>query len=803
MIDAKEFWPDTRTIDDWMAALDHVSLADLMARASTSREAGHGRTISYSPKVFIPLTHLCRDVCRYCTFAHPPRSGTRGFMTRAEVIAVAQAGAAAGCTEALFTLGEMPETRYAAARDELASLGHATTLSYLAESARAVVEETGLLPHINAGVMSRDDMIALRKVGVSQGLMLEGTAPSLMARGGVHYGSKGKDPAVRIANIAMAGELAIPFTTGILIGIGETRRERVESLLVIAALQKRYGHIQEVIVQNFLPKPGTQMADACAPTMAELLWSAAAARLILGPAMNIQVPPNLSGDRFPLLLESGINDWGGISPVTADHVNPEACWPAVERLRQATETVGLELVARLPVYPRHIGARWIEPSLLTAIRRAGDSSGWSRGDDWSPGMAATPPKIVQRGAAAAGSKVDRALRRAAQGIRLDATEISHLFAARGGEFSVVLEAADDLRARMVGGKVSYVVNRNINYTNICAFKCGFCAFSKGKIADNLRGHPYEVDLDEVSRRAAEAWDRGATEVCMQGGIHPRFTGRTYLDLLAAAKRGAPSIHVHAFSPLEVKHGAATLDMPVERYLPMLRDAGLGSLPGTAAEILHDDIREFICPDKLNTAEWLHIVGAAHACGLPTTSTIMFGHVEAPEHWAAHLLHLRDLQARTGGITEFVPLPFVHMEAPLYYKGLARKGPTYRETLLMHAVARLVLHPLIVNIQASWVKLGGEGVVDVLRAGVNDLGGTLMNESISRAAGTTHGQELPPEEMEALIARAGRVPAQRSTLYGEPDGAQREKSFDAPVLAPLVTGALTGKRKEETKQPIVN
>ncbi len=801
MIDG--FRPSNRAIDDWMDELDRAPLAELMARARVLRETGHGRTISYSPKVFIPLTHLCRDVCRYCTFAHPPRPGTRGFMTREEVLAVARAGAAAGCTEALFTLGEMPETRYAVARDELAALGHDTTLSYLADVARAVIEETGLLPHINAGVMGRDDMAALRKVGVSQGLMLEGTAPSLMAKGGAHFGSKGKDPAVRIANIAMAGELSIPFTTGILVGIGETRRERVESLLVIAALQARFGHIQEVIVQNFLPKPGTQMADFPAPTMDELLWSAAAARLILGPSMNIQVPPNLSFDRFPLLLESGINDWGGISPVTADHVNPEARWPAVERLRAATEAAGLELVARLPVYPGHISKRWIEPSLLTATRRAGDSSRWARGGDWSPGIAAKPPKIVRRGAAAAGSKVDQALRRAAQGTRLDNAEIAGLFAARGGEFAAVLEAADDLRARISGGTVSYVVNRNINYTNICAFKCGFCAFSKGKIADNLRGHPYEVDLDEVSRRAAEAWDRGATEVCMQGGIHPRFTGRTYLDLLAAAKRGAPSIHVHAFSPLEVKHGAATLDMPVERYLSMLRDAGLGSLPGTAAEILHDDVRKIICPDKLSTAEWLHIVGAAHESGLPTTSTIMFGHVEAPEHWAAHLLQLRDLQARTGGITEFVPLPFVHMEAPLYYKGLARKGPTYRETLLMHAVARLVLHPLIVNIQASWVKLGGDGVVDVLRAGVNDLGGTLMDESISRAAGTTHGQELPPEAMDALIAQAGRVSRQRTTLYGEPDGSQRGKSYDAPALAPLVTGALTGKRKEPAKHLIAS
>ena len=787
----RAFWPSNEATDEWVAGLERMSVASLMERARALRFAGHGTTLSYSPKVFIPLTHLCRDVCRYCAFAHSPRKGVRAFMSLEEVLAQARAGAAAGCSEALFTLGELPEQRYEIAREELTALGHATTLSYLAFVAAAVTKETGLLPHINAGVMGRGDFAALRKVSVSQGLMLEGTAASFLAKGGVHFGSEGKRPEIRAANIALAGDLAIPFTTGILIGIGETRRERVESLLVIKNLHERHGHIQEVIVQNFQPKPGTPMADAVAPSMEELLWTAAAARLILGSGMNIQVPPNLSYDRFPQLLDAGINDWGGVSPVTKDYVNPEARWPTLDRLRRATEAAGLELVPRLAVYPQYAGDHWIEPSMRPAVRRASDASGWARADRWSPGIAAAPPQLACPNTSSGGPPIDRILYRAERGTRLTLPEIATLFSARGTNLAAVFGAADALRSRTNGDRISYVVNRNINYTNICAYRCGFCAFSKGKIADHLRGRPYLLDFEEVSRRAAEAWQRGATEVCMQGGIHPRYTGQTYLDLLAAAKRGAPSIHVHAFSPLEVRHGASTLDIPVERFLGMLRDAGLGSLPGTAAEILDDEVRRIICPDKLTTGEWLHIVAAAHACGLPTTSTIMFGHVDAPEHWAVHLSHLRDLQERTGGITEFVPLPFVHMEAPLYFKGLARKGPTFRETLLMHAVARVALHPLIPNIQASWVKLGREGISAALRVGVNDLGGTLMNESISRAAGTEHGQELPPEDMDALIARAGRVPVQRTTLYGAPPDAQCSKSYSAPPLAPLTTGAGIG------------
>ncbi len=772
------------------AKLSAMPLADLLAEARRLKRLGHGDLVSFSPKVFIPLTRLCRDTCGYCTFAHPPRKDARAFLSADEVLAIARAGTAAGCTEALFTLGERPEDRYRVAREELAGLGHATTLDYLAEMAALVLRETGLLPHLNAGVMEEADLARLRRVGISPGLMLEGTAPALLARGGPHYGSKGKVPAVRLATIAAAGRLAIPFTSGILIGLGESRAERIEALLALDALHREHGHIQEIIVQNFQPKPGTRMAGVAPPPMEELLWTAAAARLVFGPAMNIQVPPNLSHDRFPELLAAGINDWGGVSPVTPDHVNPEAAWPDLTRLRQATEAAGATLVARLPVYPAQVAAmgRWIDPALHGPTLRAADAEGWGRADPWSPGLAGVAPRLTP---AARRPTLDAILART--GERLSPADIARLFRARDGEVAAVLEAADDLRRRVNGDLVRYVVNRNINYTNICAYKCSFCAFSKGRMADHLRGRPYLVDLDEVSRRAAEAWDRGATEVCMQGGIHPAFTGQTYLDLLAAAKRGAPGIHVHAFSPLEVVHGAQTLGLPVPAYLERLRDAGLGSLPGTAAEILTDRARAILCPDKLTTQGWLEVIAAAHGVGLPTTSTMMFGHIDTPEDWAAHLLALRDLQERTGGITEFVPLPFVHMEAPLYHRGQARRGPTFREVLLVHAVARLVLHPLIPNIQVSWCKLGPERVLAALAAGVNDLGGTLMNESISRAAGTEFGQELPPAAMEALIARAGRPAAQRSTLYGPVSPARTARSHVAADLAPLVTGELAPAR----------
>jgi FO synthase len=763
-----------------------MPLGDLLARACDLREAGFGRIISYSRKVFIPLTRLCRDVCGYCTFAATPRHLKSPFLSPDDVLEIARAGQRAGCHEALFTLGDKPELRHAEARRALERLGHSSTISYLTAMSGLVLRETGLLPHANAGVMTDEELAQLRKVTISQGLMLENVSTRLCRRGGPHHGSPDKVPSVRLEMIAEAGRQRVPFTSGILIGIGETRLERIESLLALRGLHERYGHLQEVIIQNFRAKPDTRMASAGEPAMDDLLWTAAAARLLLGPRTNIQVPPNLSYNRFACLLDAGINDWGGISPVTADHVNPEAPWPDPQNLEEATRCAGLELVPRLAAYPEYVceDTKWIDPNVRPYVRRGADSTGFAR-DEWSPGLSTPAPKATAPSAGPA--SVDKQLLRIQTGTRLSEIDIAALFDARGLAAEVIFAAADELRQQTNGAVVSYVVNRNINYTNVCTFKCGFCAFSKGRGREQLRGRPYDLALDEIARRAAEAWDRGATEVCMQGGINPSYTGETYLALLRAVKAAVPALHVHAFSPLEVWHGAETLGVPVQKFLEMLLDAGLGSLPGTAAEILDDHIRSIICPDKLSTQQWLDVVATAHKVGLRTTATIMFGHIERPIHWARHLLHVRDLQERTGGFTEFVPLPFVHMEAPIYLRGAARRGPTWREVKLMHAIARLVLHPLIANIQASWVKLGADGVAQLLSSGVNDLGGTLMNESISRAAGTEHGQELRPEVMESVIEAAGRAPWQRTTLYAPVTDERRTTSFDArPLTESIMT-----------------
>jgi FO synthase len=745
-------------------------LEDLCGEARALRDEGHARLVTFSPKVFIPLTKLCRDVCHYCTFAHPPRRGERAYLSIDEVLEVARAGAAAGCREALFTLGDKPELRYRAAREELAELGCETTLEYLRRAAAAVLGETGLLPHLNPGVLTGEDVRSLRPVSASMGAMLETTSERLSARGGPHFGSPDKTPAARLATIAAAGEERVPFTTGILIGIGETRAERLDALHAIRELADRYGHVQEVIIQNFRAKPGTRMANAQEPPLEELLWTIAVARIVLGAQAHVQAPPNLSYDDFPRLLDAGIDDWGGVSPVTIDHVNPEAPWPEVERLREATESRGLELAPRLAVYPEWISGAWLDPQVMPMVLRASDSLGLAREDRWSPGEDVGVP-FVPRDALPVDTRDE-----------LGEDELVRLFRARGRERDRVFAAADALRREVCGDEVTYVVTRNIQYTNVCYFRCGFCAFSKGKLAANLRGAPYLVPHEEIVRRCEEAWERGATEVCLQGGIHPAFTGEYYLSVVRAIKDAVPELHVHAFSALEVWQGAATLESPLDEYLAELRDAGLGSLPGTAAEILDDEVRREICPDKVTTEQWLYVHDTAHRAGLRSNVTMMFGHVESPRSWSRHLLRAREQQVRSGGFTEFVPLPFVHMEAPMWLRGRARSGPTFGETLLVHAVARLALHPVITNIQVSWVKLGREGVAAALRAGVNDLGGTLMNESISRSAGAQHGQELPPEGMEELIRASGRSPRQRTTLYGRVPEERRLASIGAAPLA---------------------
>ncbi|HJQ18266.1 MAG TPA: 5-amino-6-(D-ribitylamino)uracil--L-tyrosine 4-hydroxyphenyl transferase CofH [Allosphingosinicella sp.] len=739
---------------------------DLMAAAERLTLESFGPLVTYSRKVFIPLTKLCRDVCHYCTFATTPARVHSAYMSRDEVLAVARAGVAAGCREALFTLGDRPEARYRAAREALAALGHDSTLSYLREMASAVLQETGLLPHLNPGLMDDSDYAALRPVSASMGLMLETASDRLSAQGGPHFGSPDKVPARRLAAIEAAGRAQVPFTTGLLIGIGETRAERIQALAAIRDSHRRHNHVQEVIIQNFRAKPGTRMADHPEPSLDEHLWTIAAARLILGPAMTIQAPPNLHRpDALAAVLRAGVNDWGGVSPVTPDHVNPEAPWPHLDALHRATAAAGRVLRERLAVGPAYARDpdRWLEPELAKVVRRSVDARGLPVVDNWHTGSGDAVPQIIARGTSAVSAELDRIIERSVAGDRLDQTQIVRLFEADGADVARIAAAADALRRDVSGETVTYVVNRNINYTNICLYKCGFCAFSKGSTKAE-RGPAYRLDLEEVGRRAAEAVQRGATEVCLQGGIHPDYDGHTYLDVLRAVREAAPRIHIHAFSPLEVTHGASTLGLPLEDYLGRLKRAGLSTLPGTAAEILDDEIRAIICPDKVNTEQWLEVIRSAHRVGLRSTATIMFGHVEGYEHWARHLLRVRDLQEETGGFTEFVPLPFVHMEAPIWRKGRARSGPSFREALLMHAVARLVLHPLIPNIQASWVKLGGDGVVAALRAGVNDLGGTLMDESITRAAGGKNGQLCDPVRMTELAAQAGRPARQRTTLY---------------------------------------
>jgi FO synthase len=755
-----------------LALADVADTRSLAAIAAELRDQGFNNTVTYSRKVFIPLTHLCRDVCHYCTFAQVPRKLKAPYMTVDEVLEIARSGAAAGCKEALFTLGEKPELRYKAAREALAEMGFDSTLDYLQHVAQRVLDETGLLPHLNPGTMTPEELASLRPMSPSMGIMLESTSERLCEKGMPHYGSPDKVPAVRLQTLADAGAAKVPFTTGILIGIGETRRERIEALLAIRAIHLKHGHVQEVIVQNFRAKPETKMAQAPEPDLNELLWTIAVARILFGPHMSIQAPPNLSPGVLEQIVAAGINDWGGVSPLTPDFVNPEAPWPHLDDLARATAAAGKDLHERLTVYPSYASNldTWVAPELHERVLNLIDAEGFPRLDDWCPGAEIAAPTADLDAIGRAPQRISRdltgILAKASDGERLDEAEVVRLYQARGEDFSAVVAAANSVRQRVNGDTVSFVVNRNINYTNICYFKCQFCAFSKGKLSENLRGRPYDLSHEEIQRRTEEAWSRGATEVCMQGGIHPEYSGDTYIGILKAVKEAVPDMHIHAFSPLEVWQGAATLGMELEPYLKTLKEAGLSTLPGTAAEILDDEIRQIICADKINTEQWLEVMAAAHNVGFKTTATIMYGHVEHPINWARHLLRIRDQQAKSGGFTEFVPLPFVHMEAPMYLKGKARKGPTFREAVLMHAVARLTLNPLITNIQASWVKMGHEGVQACLNAGCNDLGGTLMNESISRAAGTTHGQETSPQRMSEMIENNHRTPRQRTTLYAD-------------------------------------
>jgi len=785
---------------------DTAVLADL---AGQWRDLAHRNLISYSRKVFIPLTHLCRDVCHYCTFAQTPRHIPQPYMDVEQVLELCRQGADMGCQEALFTLGEKPELRYATARRALAEMGFSSTLEYVREVASRVLQETGLLPHINAGCMDAQEIAALRTVSASMGIMLESASPRLCEKGMPHYGSPDKNPEVRLQTLELAGQAAVPFTSGILIGIGETRRERIESLLALREIHWRHGHLQEVIVQNFRAKPGTLMAGAPEPDLDDLLWTIAVARLIFGPQMNIQAPPNLSPGVLPQLIAAGINDWGGVSPLTPDHVNPEAPWPHLDQLSRETAAAGKFLEQRLTIYPDYAvaGKTWLDAAVRPAVLRHMDSAGFARRDQWAPGDEQAVPEVeaqlLARSPAPEAISVELRdiVARCVQGEELSEAQVTLLFNARGEDFSYVAQQADALRRQVHGDTVSYVVNRNINYTNVCYFKCQFCAFSKGKLSENLRGRPYDISAEEIAHRCSEAWQRGATEVCMQGGIHPDYTGQTYLDILHTVRAASPGMHIHAFSPLEVWQGAQTMGVDIITFLQRLRAAGLNTLPGTAAEILHDEVRAELCADKLTTAQWLEVMAAAHEVGFRTTATMMYGHIDEPRHWAAHLLQIRALQQRTGGFTEFVPLPFVHMEAPMYLKGNARRGPSFREAVLVHAVARLVFHGLIDNIQTSWVKMGAQGVAACLNAGANDLGGTLMNESITRAAGSGHGQEWSPAYMEAQIRASAREPLMRDTLYRPASAQRRAAAFAATELIPVRNASAGKKQRSKRLEPV--
>ena len=771
-------------LDHYISLFNSHELDDLMQKAKEVR-GDDKKVITYSKKVFIPLTELCRDVCHYCTFAKAPKKLDAPYLEPDQVLAIAEQGKAQFVKEALFTLGEKPEMRYQVAKDHLQKLGFETTIEYLGSMSKLVYEETGLLPHLNPGNMTLLEMEKLREYSVSMGIMLESSSERLCGKGGPHFGSPDKQPATRLQTMKNAGKLRIPITTGILIGIGETIEERIQSLLDIKNLHKEYGHIQEVIIQNFIPKENTRMKKHSPASKEDLLWTLSAARIIFGKNMNIQCPPNLNSEYLDQILDCGINDWGGISPITIDHVNPESPWPQIEQLEKITNNKGMELVERLAIYPEYIEDQsWYDKNLHSGILELSDSSRYGRHDQWRCGESLSIPASgkhdlwVNKKSGDVSHEIKKILDKSIHGFDLDHGEITKLFHTRGDDYHLVLNHADRLRQKINGDEVTYVITRNINYTNICKYSCHFCAFSKGKTKENLRGKPYLINNDEVADRALEAWSKGAHEVCLQGGIHPHYDGYTYIDICKAIKERVPEIHIHAFSPLEVTHGASSLGLPIDEYLQKLKEAGLSTMPGTAAEILDDAVRENICPDKLTSEEWINVIKTAHRVGIKTTSTIMFGHTEQPADWSTHLIKLRDLQKETGGITEFIPLPYVSMESPMYKRGNSRPGPTFNEVLLMHAVSRIALNPHIKNIQASWVKLGKEGALSCLNAGVNDMGGTLMNESISRAAGSIHGQEFEATRMEEFIRNSERRPQLRNTIY-EPiqSGVNSEISYD--------------------------
>ena len=784
------------------------ALQDLLAVASRLKDLGHGKTVTYSRKVFIPLTMLCRDRCHYCTFAKPPAKLEAPFLTPEEAVDIARAGQSQQCKEALFTLGDKPEDRYPVAAEWLRARGYHSTLDYVRAVCIKVIEQTGLLPHLNAGLMSWEEMARLKHVSASMGLMLETSSPRLSERGGPHFGSPDKTPARRLRTMEDAGRLSIPFTTGILVGIGETLEERAESLFAIRDVHRKFGHIQEVIVQNFRAKPATVMRTAPEPGEEEFLAAVATARVVLGPYMSVLAPPNLSDPGYERLLDAGINDWGGVSPVTPDHVNPEAPWPRLLDLERRTAEKGHRLRERLTVYPRFAlkADPWLAGKMQAPVRallgldgfavqgRSPQPIPWQDPEvRWKPRT--TPLAFAKKGPGvlrpdsmdvygdfdhitvtrewhmrprSAPQRLEAdtrsALSKAADGRAISDGEALSLFEAEGDALEALCRVADDLRRQAVGDVVTYVVNRNINFTNVCYTGCRFCAFAQREVDEES----YTLSLEEVAGRAEEAWRNGATEVCIQGGLHPSLPGDFYFKILDTIAARTPGMHIHAFSPMEVLNGSTRLGISFEEFLAECRSRGLGTMPGTAAEILDDEVRWVLTKGKLPADTWEEIVKTAHSLGIRSSSTIMYGHVDAPPHWVAHIRRLRRIQQETGGFTEFVPLPFVHQNSPIYLAGKARPGPTFEDNRRMHAVGRVLLHGAIPNVQVSWVKMGLDYCKAMLRGGANDFGGTLMEETISRMAGSEWGISKEPEELVAAIHDIGRVPAERTTVYGRVD-----------------------------------
>ena len=800
-----------------------ADLQTLLTYAGRTRDAGleaakRPGIITYSRKVFVPLTRLCRDRCGYCTFATVPHRLHSLYLEPDEVLAIARQGAALGCKEALFTLGDKPEDRWHQARDWLDAHGYDDTLSYVRAMAIRVLEETGLLPHLNPGVLSWQDFQRLKPVAPSMGMMLETTGRLFSEKGGPHFGSPDKDPALRLRVLEDAGRSNVPFTTGILIGIGETLAERAESVFAIRKVAREYGGIQEVIVQNFRAKPDTKMRDVPDAELDDLAATIATTRLILGPKARIQAPPNLVGAQYDLILRAGIDDWGGVSPLTPDHVNPERPWPDIDELAARTAAAGFSLRERLTIYPPYLREPWLDPRLARHVAALADPAtglaadgavprglpwqepdgGWGEAGrtdlhvtidttgrthdrredfaevygDWNEiservavPAPAQPPRPAGLGAPAvlSGGEVASALRQAERDpAALTDDQAIALLSADGPDLEALAGIADGLRRDVMGDEVTYVVTRNINFTNVCYTGCRFCAFAQRRTDADA----YTLSLQQIGDRAAEAWDAGATEVCMQGGIHPDLPGTAYFEIAAEVKRRCPDLHVHAFSPMEVVNGASRTGLPIKEWLVRAKEAGVNSLPGTAAEILDDDVRWVLTKGKLPASVWIEVITTAHELGLRTSSTMMYGHVDTPAHWVGHLRVIRSIQERTGGFTEFVLLPFIHSSAPIYLAGLARPGPTRRENRAVHAMSRLLLHGAIDSIQCSWVKLGDEGCRDVLRGGVNDLGGTLMEETISRMAGADHGSYKTIGQLRAIAEPLGRPLRQRTTTYGE-------------------------------------